>query len=219
MKNKQIHVFAGHYGSGKTEIALNFALKKRAEGKSVVIIDIDIVNPYFRTNDAANILKDKGIRLIANGFASSNVDMPVVPCTAAGVFETDEEIVIFDMGGDDDGAYAIGQYSEYFKKYGYSMHLIFNARRPMTPDAKSIFELAQRIEAASRLRFSDIYNNTNLAKITEQEILMSGVQIAGELSDMMKIPVAYHCGTRDVIKNFHVGLKTFEISIIVKMPF
>ena len=200
-------------------MALNFALKERAKGKSVVIVDIDIVNPYFRTNDVADILGENGIRLVTNGFASSNVDMPVVPCTAAGVFETDEEIVIFDMGGDDDGAYAIGQYSEYFKKYGYYMHLVFNAKRPLTPDAKSIFELAQRIETASRLHFSDIYNNTNLAGITDREILMSGIPIAEELSEMMNIPIAYHCGTRDVVENFSCRLKTFEINIIVKMPF
>lgn len=219
MKNKQIHVFSGHYGSGKTEAALNFAIKKRAEGKSVVIVDIDIVNPYFRTNDASELLTEKGIRLVSNGFASTNVDMPVVPCTAAGVFNADEEVVIFDMGGDDDGAYAIGQYCEYFKKYGYDMHLVINTRRPLTPDAKSICELAQRIESASRLRFSDIYNNTNLGKLTDREVLLSGVPAAKKLSEMMNIPVAYHCGTRDVIKDFPAELETFEINIILKMPF
>lgn len=219
MNNKQIHVFAGHFGSGKTEAALNFAMKKRAEGKSVAIIDLDIVNPYFRTNDAATELQRMGIRLISNGFASTNLDMPIVPATVLGVFESPEEVVIFDVGGDEDGAYALGQYSRLFAEHDYSMHLVMNARRPLTPDAASLYEMAKEIESASRLRFTDIYNNTNLASQTDTEVLLSGVKAAEELSEMMGIPVAYHCGTSDVIKNVPEELKTFEMNITIKMPF
>lgn len=219
MNNKQIHVFAGHFGSGKTEAALNFAMKKRAEGKSTAIIDLDIVNPYFRTNDAATELREHGIRLISNGFASTNLDMPVVPPEVLGVFEGEEEAVIFDVGGDEDGAYALGQYAGFFDKYGYFMHLVINARRPLTPDAASLYEMAGEIESASRLRFTDIYNNTNLAAQTDTRVLMSGIKTAEELSGMMNIPVAYHCGTREVIKNVPGGYRTFEMNITVKMPF
>ncbi|MDO5396380.1 MAG: hypothetical protein Q4G33_00455 [bacterium] len=219
MYKKQIHVFAGHFGSGKTETALNFAMKERAKGKRTAIIDLDIVNPYFRTNDAARELQKMGIRLISNGFASTNLDMPVVPSEVQGVFYGEEEAVIFDVGGDEDGAFALGQYSRFFKTYGYFMHLVINTRRPLTPDALSLYEMARGIESASRLSFTDIYNNTNLAAQTDAEVLTSGIKTAEELSGMMNIPVAYHCGTSDVIKNIPGGYRTFEMDITVKMPF
>lgn len=219
MNKKRIHVFAGHFGSGKTETALSFAMKERAKGKRTVIIDLDIVNPYFRTNDAARELREMGIRLISNGFASTNLDMPVVPSEVLGVFSGEEEAVIFDVGGDEDGAYALGQYSRFFDAHDYFMHLVINTRRPLTPDALSLYEMARKIEAASRLKFTDIYNNTNLAAQTDTKVLMSGINTAEELSGIMNIPVAYHCGTSDVIRNVPKGYKTFEMNITVKMPF
>ncbi len=217
--NKQIHIFAGHFGSGKTEIALNFARKQREAGKSVAIIDIDIVNPYFRTNDAADILKKLGIRLISNGYASTNLDMPIVPPEVLSVFDSEEEVVIFDVGGDSDGAYALGQYFNAFKENTYHMHYVINARRPLTSDADELLDMAYEIEAASRLKFTDIYNNTNLAMQTTGETLISGMEVARSLSEKMNIPVAYHCGTKETLSELPEDIDTFEIEITIKMPF
>ena len=99
----RINIFSGHFGSGKTEVALNFAIKQREMGNRVVIVDFDIVNPYFRTNDARGILEEKGIRLIANEYASSNLDMPTVPLNLLSVFDDKDAVIVFDVGGDDDG--------------------------------------------------------------------------------------------------------------------
>ena len=125
MKNR-IHIFTGHFGSGKTEVALNFALQEKKKGEDVVIVDLDIVNPYFRTNDARNVLMKNGIKVVANNYASSNVDMPTMPLDILSVFSNDNSVVVFDVGGDDDGALALGQYKQYFDKYGYEMHFIVN---------------------------------------------------------------------------------------------
>lgn len=222
MKNytdKQIHIFAGHFGSGKTEIALNFAKKQRLSGKSVVIIDIDTVNPYFRTNDAAKELREYGIRLISNGFASSNLDMPIVPSEVLGVFDSEEEVVIFDVGGDEDGAYALGQYNALFNKHGYSMHYVINTRRPLTPDADTLYDMAKEIESASRLRFTDIYNNTNIGVLTDTAVLLSGEPEARRLSEKMGIPIAFRSGMRTVTAGLPEGMAGFDIEITIKMPF
>jgi len=216
---KEIHIFAGHFGSGKTEVALNFARKERAKGKSVAIIDIDIVNPYFRTNDAAQILNELGIRLISNGFASTNLDMPIVPSAVLGVFDSAEDVVIFDVGGDEDGALALGQYSRFFATHPYEMHYVINTKRPLTSEVSELIEMANNIEAASRLKFTDIYNNTNLAMQTDTSVLLSGLDTACELSDKMGIPLAYHCGTHATIAGLPEELRAFEIEITIKMPF
>lgn len=188
-------------------------------GKSVAIIDIDIVNPYFRTNDVAPILSELGIRLISNGYASTNLDMPIVPSEVLGVFDSAEEVIIFDVGGDEDGAYALGQYFNFFKDLPYEMHYVINTRRPLTSTAEELLEMANEIEKASRLKFTDIYNNTNLAKQTNTEILLSGTEIACKLSEKMGIPVAYHCGIREVIAELPTDMNAFEMEITIKMPF
>ena len=173
MKNR-IHIFTGHFGSGKTEVALNFALQEKKKGKDVVIVDLDIVNPYFRTNDARNVLMKNGIKVVANNYASSNVDMPTMPLDILSVFNNDNSVVVFDVGGDDDGALALGQYKQYFDKYGYEMHFIVNTKRPLTRTNDELIEIAERIESASRLKFTDIYNNTNLSDQTDENTLFSG---------------------------------------------
>lgn len=114
MEEKRLHIFCGHFGSGKTEIAVNYALRCAREGKRVSIVDLDIVNPYFRTNDARKILEEHGIEVIAPEFANSNLDMPTVPGEIMKVFNAPEKTVIFDVGGDGDGAFALGRYREYF---------------------------------------------------------------------------------------------------------
>lgn len=215
---KEIHIFAGHFGSGKTETAINFAIKKREEGKKTVIIDIDNVNPYFRTNDAAELLRDKDISLIASDFASSNIDMPVIPPEIRGVFENDYEAVIFDTGGDDDGAYAIGVYHEYFVRYGYQMHFVVNTKRPLSSTVEELLEVACRIESVSGLRFTDIYNNTNLAYITDENTLLSGIEVINGLSEKMGIPVAFHCGTATALKGLSGDMPKLEIKIAMRMP-
>ena len=141
MKNR-IHIFTGHFGSGKTEVALNFALQEKKKGEDVVIVDLDIVNPYFRTNDARNVLMKNG----------TNVDMPTMPLDILSVFNNDNSVVVFDVGGDDDGALALGQYKQYFDKYGYEMHFIVNTKRPLTRTNDELIEIAERIESASYIQ-------------------------------------------------------------------
>lgn len=217
---KRIHIFSGHFGSGKTEVALNFAIKQKEMGRKVTIVDFDIVNPYFRTNDAREVLSSNGIKLIANEYASSNLDMPTVPLNLLSVFDDEDAVVIFDVGGDDDGALALGQYKQYFDAHGYEMHFVVNTKRPLTETTEDFLEMAQRIETASRLKFTDIYNNTNLSVLTDEKTLFSDYPEIEKLSNKMGIIVKKNCGTKAALKKVPDKFKEtiFEMKIYIPKP-
>ena len=113
-------VVVGHYGSGKTEFSLNLAFRLREQGEKVTIVDLDVVNPYFRTADAVKELKAQGIRVIVPEYANTNVDVPALPPDIFAAFET-EGTVIFDVGGDDDGAIVLGRFFSRFQETPYDM--------------------------------------------------------------------------------------------------
>lgn len=197
---KEIHIFAGHYGSGKTELSINFALEKKKTFDRVVVIDIDTVNPYFRANDVSDMLQRQGIEVIAGKFASSGADLPVVPADVLAAFAGDEGCFIFDVGGDDDGAYALGIYADKFKSCGYNMHLVANTRRPLTKTADELYNMACAIEKASKLKFTDIFNNTNILSDTDMSIVMSGREEVQKLAKMMGIEVIFNCGLAQAVE-------------------
>ena len=160
---KRITLFAGHYGSGKTNIAVNYAFKLRQQGLEVAVADLDIVNPYFRTKDSEKELKEAGIRLICSEFASSNVDLPSLPQDIYSVIDDRSEFAVMDIGGDDRGAYALGRYSESIvRENDYEMYLVINMYRPLTRDAYSTLEVMNEIEKAASMKFTAIINNSNL---------------------------------------------------------
>ena len=127
MQHKRITLFAGHYGSGKTNIAVNYAMHLKALGENVVVADLDIVNPYFRTKDSLEDFAKAGIRLISSAFASSNVDLPALPQDVYSILDNPTEYAIMDIGGDDRGAYALGRYADAIKaENNYEMLLYGN---------------------------------------------------------------------------------------------
>lgn len=212
----EYYIFAGHFGSGKTEVALNFAKRKAKEGNKVTIIDLDIVNPYFRTADARMVLEKNGIQLIASEFANSNLDMPTVAPEVMSVFCKTDGVVIFDVGGDEDGAYALGQYSRFFDKY--EMYFVVNTKRPMTSSEGELEEMAHMIENASRLKITGIVNNTNLGAVTDEHTLMSDYDVISGLSESIDVPVVMHSGLPIALKNLPEKDKAFEMEINIKMP-
>ena len=218
MSERKIHIFTGHFGSGKTEVALNYAALKKQEGEKVTIVDLDTVNPYFRTKDAETYLKEQGIKIIVNSFASSNIDMPVVPDTVMSAFENNG-IIIFDLGGDEDGAFALGQYHDLIENFGYEMHLIVNFRRPLTEKAEDFAELIENIEKSSRLKITDIWNNTNLGRLTDRGTIEYSFGEAEHLSDITHLPVRYVCGVKDTLKNTPEKYKKLNIEIKIRPVF
>lgn len=217
---ERFHIFCGHFGSGKSEVAVNFAIKSRAEGKNVSIVDLDIVNPYFRTNDARKILEAEGIEVIAPEYANSNLDMPTVPADIMRVFNMPDRFVIIDVGGDEDGAYALGRYFEFFGKEPYKMHLVVNGKRPLTSTPEEICQIAEEITAASRLSVTDIINNTNIGKETDATILEESRETVGRAAEMLGVPISAYCAVENAREGLSEDIKSklFEIDIKIKMP-
>ena len=190
MEHKRLTLFAGHYGSGKTNIAVNYALKLAGEGKAVCIADLDIVNPYFRTKDSAAILEKAGVQLISPQFANSNVDLPALPAEAYRLV-TDKSIHgIMDIGGDDRGAYALGRYVPAIKEENdYRMIFVANACRPLTRTPEEAMEVMAEIEAACGLKFTDLVNNTNLGTETTPETVLASADYMARLSELSGLPI------------------------------
>jgi hypothetical protein len=187
---KRITIFAGHYGSGKTNIAVNYALSMASGGKKVTIADLDIVNPYYRTKDSSEVLASHGIELISSPYANTNVDVPALPAEAYRVTDDRSRYAIIDVGGDDRGALAMGRYSpKILEENDFEMLAIINCYRPLTKDAVSTLEVMREIESACKMPFTGIVNNSNLGALTTPEDVLSSLDYADEVSRLSGLPI------------------------------
>ena len=193
MEHKRITLFAGHYGSGKTNIAVNYAIAMAREGKDVCIADLDIVNPYFRTKDSAARLSEAGVTLISPQFANTNVDLPALPAETYRLVQDKSIYGVMDIGGDDRGAYALGRYVDAIKaENNYRMVFVANCYRPLTPTAEEALEVMEEIETACGLKFTDIINNSNLGPETTAETVRESLDYIQKLSQLSGLPVFAH---------------------------
>ncbi len=187
---KRVTLFCGHYGSGKTNVALNYALCIKQEGGEVTVADLDIVNPYFRTKDSRRELEGAGIRLICSEYANTNVDIPALPSDLYSITDDRSRRVVIDVGGDDRGALALGRIAPaILNEDSYEMLLVINRYRPLTPDAPSTLEVMREIELAGGIRFTGLVNNSNLGEATDEETVLSSLTYAEEVSRLTGLPV------------------------------
>jgi len=199
MEHKRITLFAGHYGSGKTNIAVNYALHMAREGKKVCIADLDIVNPYFRTKDSAAELAEAGVDLISPRFANTNVDLPALPAEAYRLVEDKSLFSVMDIGGDDRGAYALGRYTPaILAENNYQMAFVANCYRPLTRTPEEALEVMGEIEAACHLPFTCIVNNANLGHETTAQAVLDALPYMEELSRLSGLPLWLTCAEESV---------------------
>ncbi len=202
MEHKRITIIAGHYGSGKTNFAVNLAFELNKTEKNVVVADADIVNPYFRTKDSEKALNEAGIRLISSKYANSNVDIPALPQELYSITDNCEICGIMDIGGDDRGAYALGRFApSIVKENNYDMLAVVNKFRPLTRDADSTIEVLREIEAAAKINFTGIVNNSNLGRDTAAQDVMDSASYAEEIVDKMGIPLKLTCVKDDLYED------------------
>ena len=208
MEHKRLTLFAGHYGSGKTNIAVNYALHLARQGKSVCIADLDIVNPYFRTKDSAKVLTDAGVDLISPQFANSNVDLPALPAEAYRLVEDKSVYGIMDIGGDDRGAYALGRYTPFIRKENhYRMVFVSNCYRPLTRTPEEALEVMREIETACSLKFTDIVNNANLGNETTEDTLLESLEYIRRLCQLSGLPLWMHTAQEGLAASLEGKLK------------
>lgn len=191
---KRITLFAGHYGSGKTNIAVNYSLFLRSLDLPVTVADLDIVNPYFRTLDSESVFREHGIKLICSQFANSNVDAPAMPKEVYELIDSRGEYGVLDIGGDDRGALALGRYvPSIIEENNYEMLLVINKARPLTRNVSDTLEVANEMVTACNLPFTGIVNNTNLGPETNEDYVLSSISYAEEISKALNIPVKMTC--------------------------
>ena len=196
---KRLTLFAGHYGSGKTNIAVNYAFKLRSEGKPVCIADLDIVNPYFRTKDSEAELMAAGIKLVSSKYANTNVDLPALPAESYRLVQDKSTYGIMDIGGDDRGAYALGRYVDSIKAEGnYRMAFVVNCYRPLTTTVEDTVEIMREIEEACGLLFNCIVNNSNLGELTTPQTVLDSVDFVERLSAATGLEIWMHTAERSV---------------------
>ena len=190
MSPRRITLFSGHYGSGKTNLALDYALRLKEEYPDVALADLDIVNPYFRSKDSEALLAQKGIRMIASPYAGSNVDTPALPAEAYALIDDKRIRAVLDIGGDDRGALALGRYAPaILEENDFDSFLVVNFFRPLTRTAEEAAAVMKEIEDAGKVPFTGIINNSNLGEQTTPEMVLQSVEKAEELSRITGLPL------------------------------
>ena len=187
-----VTVICGHYGAGKTNVAVNLAILSREAGFRVYLADADTVNPYFRAADAADMLRQYGVEPLIPLFANSNVDIPALPPLLSSLLEGDgDERIFIDVGGDD-GSVVLGRYADAIKRRGYEMICVVNKNRPLTAEPEDAVEGAREIESVSGLRVTGIVNNSSLGGETTADDILASVAYAEEVARIAGVPLIGH---------------------------
>lgn len=213
LEKSQYFVLTGNYGSGKTELALNMALQFSEEYKTT-LVDLDIVNPYFRSGEKAEEMRRAGIRMLMPTYAMTTVDIPALPAEIQSVFEVPSDKVIFDVGGDDTGAAALGRFYPSFMARREQTKVLFviNCMRPLTRETDEIIDLAERIQSRGRLKFDMLINNTNLADLTEPEMIEKGEEVTLACAKKLGVAEVVTAGKEEVLKNCQLHTATLTIT-------
>lgn len=204
MFDKRVVLFMGHYGSGKTFCAVNYALALAKKGLPVSIYDLDIVNPYFRTVDAEKTLEKAGVELIVSPYAETNVDIPAMNAASYKMLDDKTRYAVLDIGGDERGALALGRFSEgIVKENNFECLFVVNPYRPETRDIAGAISVKNEIEQVARIPFTGIVNNANLGEETTEKHIFYGIEFCEKLGEKTGLPLKFS----SVIKRLYCSIK------------
>ena len=202
---KKMYVLIGNYGSGKTELAINFAVAAAARGEKTELLDLDMVNTYFRLTEPGRLTRMKEIRIVSPNFANTSVETLSLPAEVQSAFDMDWDTVVFDVGGDPTGATALGRYHQDFEDLEdgqLEVLNVINTRRPLAGTVEKIVNLQEQMQIYSRLKITGMINNTNLAQATTEADLRDGYEIIKQVSEQTGVPVLYTSGKKDMLDKF-----------------
>ncbi len=200
--DKRIRIIIGHYGSGKTEFAVNYAVKAAELGLKVAIADLDVVNVYFRSREKADMLEQKGIKVISGALGhGANLDLPMIAASVVGPLQDESfDAAILDIGGDSVGARVLARYKDELVDGNYDLLFVFNANREQTSTAEGAIFHIQSIQNQTGLKVTGLVNNTHLLRETSVEDVLRGQEIIRSVSEQMNIPVRYTSTIEEVAK-------------------
>lgn len=219
MHDKRLVIVIGHYGSGKTEFAVNYAVKMKETFENVSIADLDIVNPYFRSREKREFFENLGIKLFDSSIKNTAVDLPALPAELTGVILNQNTKSIIDVGGDPVGARVLSRYAEQIKNVEYDMFYVINGNRPSTNTVEGVVKYLKMIEATSRLKITGLINNTHLLKDTTVEDVEFGHELTKKVSWETDIPIRYEAVMKETakkIKNQEILEKIFPINLYMR---
>ncbi|WP_353892351.1 ATP-binding protein [Proteinivorax hydrogeniformans] len=213
----KVYIFCGEYGSGKTQVSVNYSIDL-AKKHDVSIVDLDIVNPYFRARDNTKKLENSGVKVIFNKHLAQ-ADLPALPPEVLSAFEKNDSVSVFDVGGDD-GSVVLGRYSKHLKNADHELFMVVNGNRPFTSSVEGIRELKDRIERLSKLKVTGLINNTNVGELTEAEQVLEGEKLTLKAGQELNIPVIFTAVRKDMISEVEgeLSTKAFPLDIEYKLP-
>ena len=220
-------IFAGRFGSGKTEIALNYAVRlaetRATGGGAPILVDLDIVTPYFRTRELAAAMEARGVEVIAPPELTRSVDVPAITPQILGAIEQTSRPVVVDVGGDPHGAKVLGQYRNAVQRRGYTLYFVVNPFRPYTATPEAIRDSVREIESTSHLKASSLVSNPNLIKETTSESVREGHAVVEAAAHLLGLPVAFVVVWHNVLgdltaDDLPAGLPVMSLSRYFTLP-
>lgn len=216
----RINIICGHYGSGKTNLALNLAIEMQSKGERVAVIDLDIVNPYFRSADYTELMQSRGIKVISPSTAGTTIDAPGLTASILSAFDSEDSRVVIDVGGDDAGAFALGRFSNQIAaSRDYQMLYVINKFRKLTSTPQEAVDLLGEIESAAGLRASGIVNNSHFGPLTTAKDILESQAYAEQVAKLTELPLLMTTAPQTLAKELAGQVENlYPVEIIVKLP-
>ncbi|HEX3038108.1 MAG TPA: hypothetical protein VHO94_03845 [Oscillospiraceae bacterium] len=219
---KRITIVCGHYGCGKTNLSINLAIDCAKAGNTVTLVDLDLVNPYFRSSEYEDVLKKNQVKLIAPVYANTTLDLPMLPAELNSIFASSDDHIILDVGGDDVGSTVLGTISSKIREAEYDMFYVVNRYRALTTTAEEAAELLKEIEAASRLKATAVVNNSHLKHLTTAQDILNSAEFAKNAAEMLNLPLLFTTVPKQIgsqqIQTLSKIPNLYPIEIYVRSP-
>jgi len=221
LTKERINIFTGDYGSGKTEISINYALELAAKNDKVKIVDLDIVNPYFRSREAKEPLMEADVEVVAPAGKLVQADLPALPPQILGAIQDKNSKLIFDVGGEENGTIALGRFRQYLDEVETNVNFVINPNRPFTGDSAGVKEVINKIEKASRLKVDYLISNPNLGRETKVNDIIEGHKQLEEISEELGIPIKFLVISQEMIDRVNLeefSVPVFTLKLFMKAP-